>query len=371
MARLNSITSDSRWDKTEYVVTRDDGSCYKCFTDYEAARTYYQYLQQLDNQEKMIAQNQQIINNQNSLLDYQKKNNQNIPRFIPSKPIHDPEYDEWLRYKKATDPKYQEWKREEARKKREIERTQEEENRIWREQNEKQEIKKSLPQFKHQLKQLTDGLDAYIKWVPIVRKVLSFGLDAVNYLHNAGDYRCAYSRNSYSVELINDDFLRYEEKYSFFLDQLKSLKKSIEELSACCEKNDLKTMRIHYSSCSSALAEYNELMREYNNIRRGVYYVYEYLYIIKTNFINANDWRRFGLFGPEGKIRRACKYYLERYHDLFIIMKQHGVAIFDGCEIIYGGSNNCLFQKVCYDYRDKETGDKNRFFNYNNVITSL
>ena len=369
MARFDSITSENRWDKTEYVVTRDDGTCYKCFTDFDEAKAYYQYLQQLDNQEKLVAQNQQIINNQNAILDFQKQAQQNTPRFIPSKPIFDPEYEEWLRYKKATDTKYQEWKRNEDRKKREAQKKLDEENRIWREQNEKDTIKKSVTQFRNELKQQTDSLNAFIKWAPIFRRILSYGIDSVNYLHDVGDAAIGSWGNVYKDETINKYFFSNESKISYFLNQLKTIDNDLEALSASLPKDDLNTMRQLYNSCQYSL---DKLKRDLGDMRFGVVDVYEYLYIIKANFIRAKNWDYYVIMGPLAKVRRACKEYLKKYQDLYVIMKRYNVDLFDGCETIYGKQGDkSIIQKLHDDNYSCDTDDEDWFFHTGTVEASL
>lgn len=116
-----------RYDYVE--VYRDDYSCRKRFKyreEEDEADAYFNYLQSLDNQEISIQKQNQIaeqLKRQNDLSEQQLKaqnhyNNQSFPRPVaPPTQRLDPEYEEWLRYKKATDPAYQKWKAEEERKK--------------------------------------------------------------------------------------------------------------------------------------------------------------------------------------------------------------------------------------------------------------
>lgn len=115
MARFDLIDMD--YDPDEYVVQRDDGTCYKRFKDYSEARHYYNYLQQLDDQKRTVAQNDEIIANQKRLLEMHSYNTR-----IPSRPqvirqVLDPEYQEWLQFKKETDPAFIALKAAEDRKK--------------------------------------------------------------------------------------------------------------------------------------------------------------------------------------------------------------------------------------------------------------
>ena len=40
--------------ENDFVVSRDDGSCYKCFSDYKEAEAYYNYLQSLDDKQQTL-----------------------------------------------------------------------------------------------------------------------------------------------------------------------------------------------------------------------------------------------------------------------------------------------------------------------------
>ena len=107
MARFDLIDMD--YEPDEYVVQRDDGSCYKRFKNYSEARDYYNYLQQFDDQRKSVKQNDKIIANQKRLLEMQAQNNRMPNRPIVTRQVLDPEYQEWLQFKKETDPAYLKW----------------------------------------------------------------------------------------------------------------------------------------------------------------------------------------------------------------------------------------------------------------------
>lgn len=119
-----------RYDYVE--VYRDNYTCRKRFKYREEeadADAYFNYLQSLDNEEISIQNQNRIaeqLKRQNELSEQQIKaqnryNHQTFPRPVaPSTQIVDPEYREWLQFKKETDPEYKKWKRakeeEEARK---------------------------------------------------------------------------------------------------------------------------------------------------------------------------------------------------------------------------------------------------------------
>lgn len=149
MARINAYEDAN--DNLIWVVERSDGEGRKEFRSHDEAESYKNYLQSLENQEKALSQNQQIIDNQNKIIE-QNRISQQTPRIQRVKQVLDPEYEEWLRYKKATDPEYQRWKAEEERKKQtKIE--EEKKKAIEREREENKryceyQIKQNLPYFK-------------------------------------------------------------------------------------------------------------------------------------------------------------------------------------------------------------------------------
>lgn len=110
MARLGRYYEDDNIPWGDYVVYSDEGRMLRKFPDNELGRAqaeaYFHEVQQLDNQKRIISQNQEIINSQ-------RINSQRVPRFPqPSGQILDPEYREWLQFKKETDPEFKKWKRQ-------------------------------------------------------------------------------------------------------------------------------------------------------------------------------------------------------------------------------------------------------------------
>lgn len=169
MAKFDSI--DMGYEPDEYVVQRDDGSCYKSFNNFSEAQSYYNYLQQLDDQRRTVAQNDEILANQKRIIDAQERNSRILQRTpvscIPpaSRQILDPEYKEWLLYKKETDPEFKRWKRQkeaeeartkaereiamrEAERKQELERLEQERIRHEREKKYKERIQKEIQERK-------------------------------------------------------------------------------------------------------------------------------------------------------------------------------------------------------------------------------
>lgn len=116
--------------KYEYVeIFRDDRSCRKRFKwreEEDLAEAYYNHLQSLDNQLKTYHEQKRAADEQKRAADElealrkatEEKNR--IERERPFRPpfpppprqVLDPEYQEWLQFKKATDPEFAKWKRE-------------------------------------------------------------------------------------------------------------------------------------------------------------------------------------------------------------------------------------------------------------------
>lgn len=157
MAKFDHI--DMGYEPDEYVVQRDDGSCYKRFNNFSEAQSYYNYLQQLDDQKRTVAQNDEILANQRRLLDAQERNSRILQRTpvssIPpaSRQILDPEYKEWIQFQKETSPEYKKWKREKEAEAERIRKLQEEEAERQRINIEIQERKRKEQEIKRKQKQ--------------------------------------------------------------------------------------------------------------------------------------------------------------------------------------------------------------------------
>lgn len=133
----------ARWDREEhlfsddvYTVSKDDGTQTRHFTDKDEADAYYEYLKREEvqdsiarNQAAAVAQNQEIIANQQRLIEAQKNNDRlhqrpSIPQ--PTRQILDPAYKEWLEFQRETNPAFLKWKREKKEKEEREKRLQEE-----------------------------------------------------------------------------------------------------------------------------------------------------------------------------------------------------------------------------------------------------
>ncbi len=129
------------------IVSKDDGTKTRRFTNSEEADAYYEYLKREEvqdsiakNQAAAVAQNKEIIANQQRLIEAQERNNRIPPRPPfpqPTRQILDPDYKEWLQFKKETDPEYKKWKK--AKEAEEIRKRQEESARAAKLQAEREE----------------------------------------------------------------------------------------------------------------------------------------------------------------------------------------------------------------------------------------
>lgn len=165
------------------IVSKDDGTKTRRFTDSEEADAYYEYLKREEvqdsiaqNQAAAVAQNKEIIANQQRLLEAQERNRpmqQRPPMPQVTRQILDPEYKEWLRFQKETNPEYKKWKREQdaAEAKRRAEREAEEaKQRAAREEEERKRREKELEEQKKREKAL---LEAQQKVAPLEEKYLA------------------------------------------------------------------------------------------------------------------------------------------------------------------------------------------------------
>ena len=111
MARMRCVESGRRvggWlsnvYEDDYIVEKDDGSCYKTFTTYEEAKLYQDYLQQQENQERLVFEQKRTADETAALrkaIEEQNRLNNQRPPFppFPRTPPIDPEYLEWKREK--------------------------------------------------------------------------------------------------------------------------------------------------------------------------------------------------------------------------------------------------------------------------------
>ena len=305
---------DMDYEPDEYVVQRDDGSCYKRFKDYSEARDYYNYLQQLDDQRRSVQQNDEIIANQKRLLEMQARNNQTHSRPQVTRQVMDPEYLEWLRYKKATDPAYLKWKKEEdAKKAKEAA----ERNRIAQEryrQQEESHKKSEVGVYKAKFKKYRDAIAAYEKWYPIIQKLSTFGAAP---LYDIITNREDHSGFDYGVK----EFLKYKSGYPGF----DRMKKAYYEMQNEGLTKTFSSINLEYSYWQS---HYKDLIYHHKQMQRCIgkdsrIGLKAYLERLIGNLCGAKDYRRWGFFGLEGEIRRKYKAYWEKFQHIYPIIASH------------------------------------------------
>lgn len=110
--------------QADYIeIYRDDHSCRRRFKYREEeaeAEQYFSYLQSLDNQQQSLDKQKEIaeqLKRQNDLAEkrqnaYNTSNRAPYPFPQVSRQVLDPEYREWLQFKKETDPEYKKWRRQ-------------------------------------------------------------------------------------------------------------------------------------------------------------------------------------------------------------------------------------------------------------------
>lgn len=324
----------------KWRVQRDNGSNYRIFDSFEEAQIYYDYLQTLDNQEKALSQNQKIIENQNRILE-QNKGLRTAPRIQQVRQVLDPEYEEWLRYKKETDPAYQKWKKEKDAEKAKI-------NAERAKRNEELEkiraarIRKE--QESHYRSQISYGkavlskhlliIDTYMKWWPIIEKISQAGVGpvAINF-HGGGR---EYNDLPYFVKR----FLEFRTETAGY--GLEGWKRKCQELKDLQNRSysSLETECSYWESGISALERYHKSLQWliayeiFNDYRRR----YEreglrkYLEIVINNLKQAKNYRQWGIFSD---VRRRDREYWKKYKNLYTVLEPHLNTWYKDMDILY------------------------------------
>lgn len=303
----------------EYGVQRDDGTCYKSFTDFADAQAYCNYLQQLDNQQKVVDQNKQIIANQQTLINQNSSKQSEHRHLIPPQKqqvvqVLDPEYLEWLRYKKATDLEFLKWKEEEERKRQEqqeeVKKTQAEKIR----KEEQQLCWKKVGEFKSKIYKVETCL---IIWKEIFSDVLklykikckpseSFYSNTKQYAGGNGSFfQFGLLDDKYRAD--NIDFLCVDIQVQYLV--LEELKQLIEEFSN--SQNIIDTF-------SDRESKFNRCLAEFKLGKKQINYLFKYVYDIVTSEYIIRKFTGHGLL-ESSKINRIKKQYFndnKHYHSL-------------------------------------------------------
>ncbi len=330
MAKFDLIES---YDYDEYVVRRDDGSSYKRFSNYSEAEAYFHYLQQLDDQRTTIKQNEQIIENQKRLIKIQESKDRVPSRPLFPQPIKqglDPEYAEWLQFKKETDPAYIKWKKEKDAKeaKGRAERAQRDAElariREEREEKERESHYKSRISYckgvadKHQL-----IIKTYDTWYPIIKRLVQEGAGVAEVdFHNGGG-------QEYTVmPVFLDHFLKFK-GYNY-----NSWIGACQNITSIYNDDNLSS----YSKCSSMESELSNLIHYHKTLQRAIKYeiykydrwscrnkriqegVARYLEIVVGNLKAAKEWRQWGWFSD---LRKEYRGYWDKYKHLYKMLEPH------------------------------------------------
>lgn len=283
MARISAY--EDAHDNLVWVVERNNGYGRKEFRSHEEAELYKNYLQSLENQEMTISQNQQIIENQQTIIEQGKS--QRLTPLQPQRTIQvlDPEYKEWLKYKKDTDPEYKKWKAEEDRKKAEEDKKREKQRLETERERKIEKCISDISRIERIIQNYTERLKIYDKWRTIIQKLLAAGEAPVRHQH----------LNFHYVEL----FVKGNGALS-----LDYIKRTFETMKKAKENEDYNAFIVYHDSCFESI---NRFKNYYSYIQDYTRYVYLYLRVLKDRLLSSKDWRKYGFFGIDGTFRREKK----------------------------------------------------------------
>ena len=201
MARL--FTYEDAHDNTRWVVERSgfNGEDRREFDTYSEAKVYQDYLQSIEDREKALAQNEEIIANQKRLIEAQERQDSHHkpPQF--SRQILDPEYREWLRYKKETDPNFKKWKAEEERKRIQLENESKERERQRQRDKEKEHFDYCLQSFRKEMKFLSKSISIFDKVSNIYTTLLNLKFKESRTLEYETGYDDIYGYETHNFQL--------------------------------------------------------------------------------------------------------------------------------------------------------------------------
>ena len=189
MARL--YTYEDAHDNTRWVVERSGftGEGRREFDTYTEAKAYQDYLQSIEDREKALAQNDEIIANQKRLIELQGRQNSRPMSPQYTRPNYDPEYQEWLRFKKDTDPAFRRWKAEEERKRIQAENERQARQRQNEREREQRDYEYKLKNFGKIKERLSECERLYPKITSIYNKLLEINFVESRELEYETGYR--------------------------------------------------------------------------------------------------------------------------------------------------------------------------------------
>ena len=321
----------------EYIeICRDDYSCRRRFKNHEEdteAELYFSYLQSLDNQIKISAQleHQNELTKENHSNSYSTPSSTQFPRRPPvSTQKLDPEYAEWLQFKKETDPKFIQWKKEkeaqiakqnEEKAKRDAEQKKiiEEKEKLEREYSQTSTISK----YKKAFIKYKQVIYTYEKWSQIIRKLSEYGdsplreIDSCIGINGSKFFYWAKQfidpENQRSIQTMKNEyiymqnglkqsFVSIESEYSFWESHFNLF------------KNQHK--RLQYLIGKSAKLDYEEFAEYGEGISA-------YVRVLIQNLSTAKEYKSYGLFGLEGELRKKHKIYWQKYSSMYSILEPH------------------------------------------------
>lgn len=306
-----------------YIVSKDDWSKTRRFTDRTEAEAYYESLKREEvedsiakNQAEAVEQNKKIIENQERIINAQEKQQDRPHNYRPIRPVVDPEYQEWLQFKKETDPEFIKWKEAKKAKKKEAERKREEdEKRRIKSEQRKQRLllydhaKIQIYIYETKLKKIKEAIDAINKWRPIIKQLITAGKEPVSFHlgnHKISEYMFSYVERFIVLNCNN------------LLDYVNHLEECMENMKIAIDNKRTITMKKQDERCKSIL---DDLNKEYKTTQIHIQYVYKYLEVLTENLLMSKDLSTKSIFEINLKIRKNYKNYWEKYKWLYEILE--------------------------------------------------
>lgn len=274
MARINVYYESS--GRTRYEVERNDRSFEgrKWFYTYEEAEIYRDYLQSIENQEKSLAQNNQIIENQKKLIKTQEQIAKRHTEPTITRQILDPEYREWLRFQKETDPNFKKWKEEEERKKNEILRKRREEEQLVQREKEKKSFEYGLASFRKLKPELKNRIDFFNEVFSLYNKLLKISFPASEAVSYETCYSDSFGDYEWDTFQIKGRSIFFEEDKNTLAKQLTIIQNNISELhNLDALENKLLALKDRF-----AIFDFNNLMKKIDESKHAFDFFYGKIY---------------------------------------------------------------------------------------------
>lgn len=330
--------------QTEYVeIFRDDYSCRRRFKNREEdaeAEQYFNYLQSLDNQQKSLENQKEIaaqLKRQNELTEQKLNNSSATKSSVPfsinssvSGQNLDPEYLEWLQFKKETDPKYVQWKKEKdaaiARESNEQTKRNAEIYKKYKiEEEERQKYK--IDCYKKAFVKYKMVIETYEKWFKIIKKISDYvSIDELILELERNfrvEYTCFHNYSAIKSFISEDNYLNIQQ-----------MKKSYDYITV--QDNNFTSVELEYDawkrSIDDLISKHKFLKwkigdpgnlddkEDFENFGEGISAC---LKILIEYLIEIKGWQRWGIFGQEGRIRKKLKESWEKYNLVYTILEPY------------------------------------------------